>query len=77
MTVKHSSLHEEVQKAMRELELQEKLNKERESQCVELIDLSRNIVSGWNKLTDEQKKIIQDRVNKFIEENEKKTQSKE
>jgi hypothetical protein len=73
--MKHTPLHEEVQKAMHDFQIKENLDKKRKHQYVKLIDLSKNIVSGWDELTDEQKGIIQDMINQFITENERNTQS--
>ena len=73
MNMKHTSLHEEIQKSMRDLQIKENRDKERKHQFVELVDLSKSIVSGWDKLTNEQKGIIQNMITKFITENERNT----
>jgi len=74
MNIKHTPLHEEVQKAMYDLKIKENLDKKRTHQYDDLIDLSKYIASGWDELTDEQKGIIQDMINQFITENERNTQ---
>jgi hypothetical protein len=74
MSIKHTSIHNDIQDAMRESERRRKQIEDRKNQPVvtNLIDLSKNIVTGWDQLTDEQRATLYEQINLYIELNKNK-----